>query len=166
MSAQDSIRSRERIRREGQVGNTVHDPYRERHKPKEPAFCPNCTAVFEHGRWQWKARPAQANEHVCPACHRISDQQPAGYITLQGRFFEAHADEIVALLHNEAARAKSEHPLERIMSIERSDTKVVIHTTDVHLAQRLGDAVRHAYQGELDIQYAVDEYLVRVYWTR
>jgi hypothetical protein len=52
------------------------------------------------------------------------------------------------------------------MSTERSDTKTVIQTTDVHLARRLGDAVHHAYQGELDIQYARDDYVVRVYWTR
>ena len=163
MSTQDKVRSRERIRR---IEDSVHDPYRERYKPKGPAYCPSCGAVYEDGRWQWKARPDHANEHVCPACRRIQDQQAAGYVTLQGRFYDTHANEIVALLQHEEAQARAEHPLERFMSLERTDHKTVIRTTGVHLARRLGDAIHHAYQGQLDIQYAPDEFLVRIYWTR
>jgi NMD protein affecting ribosome stability and mRNA decay len=166
MSAQDRVRSHERINGERRIENPVHDPYRERYRPEAPAYCPDCGVVYHGGRWEWKGRPRDAHEHVCPACHRIRDQQAAGHVTLQGRFYDTHADEIVALLHNEEARAKAEHPLERIMSIERTDHKTVIRTTDVHLARRLGDAIHHAYQGQLDIQYARDEYLVRVNWTR
>lgn len=166
MSTQETIRSRPRIHRDRLIEDTEHDAYREHQKPREPALCPGCGAVLEHGHWQWKIRPDGASEHVCAACRRIRDQQPAGYVTLQGRFFEAHAEEILGLLHNEELRAKSEHPLERVMSTERSEKKTIIQTTDVHLARRLGDALHHAYRGELDIQYARDDYVVRVYWTR
>ena len=38
--------------------------------------------------------------------------------------------------------------------------------TDVHLAKRIGDAVRSAYHGNLETKYSRDEYLVRVNWTR
>jgi hypothetical protein len=166
MSGTDNIRSRERLHRDRQIDDVVHDPYRERYKPKAPAFCPTCGAVYQDGHWQWLSHPAHAHEHVCPACHRISDRQPAGYVTLQSQFHDKHVEEMIALIRHEEARAKAEHPLERIMAVERLEHETSIQTTDVHLARRLGDAVHHAYQGQLEIQYAQDQYLVRIYWTR
>jgi hypothetical protein len=41
-----------------------------------------------------------------------------------------------------------------------------VTTTDVHLPQRIGRALERAWQGELDIQYAGDEYSVRARWRR
>lgn len=166
MGTHDRIRSRERVHRDRQIEEYVHDPYRERYKPSEPSACPSCSAVFEQGRWQWKARPANANEHICPACHRIRDQFPAGYVTLVGSFFEGHKETILQLMRNEEERAKAEHPLERIIDIQTQDAKTIVRTTDLHLARRLGDAVHSAYQGELEVKYSPDEYLVRVYWSR
>ena len=32
------------------------DPYRARGKPRGPASCPDCRAVFARGRWTWLAR--------------------------------------------------------------------------------------------------------------
>jgi len=110
--------------------------------------------------------PPDANEHICPACHRIRDQFPAGYVTLAGSFFEAHKETILQLMRNEEERAKAEHPLERIIDIQTQDAKTIVRTTDLHLARRLGDAVHSAYQGELEVKYSPDEYLVRVYWSR
>ena len=162
----DSTRSRERIHRDRQIEDYVHDPYRERYKPREPAVCPICGVVFEHGRLHWKARPANANEHICPACHRIHDQLPAGYLTLSGSFFEEHKEPILQLIKNDELQAKAEHPLERIIDIQTEDGKLVVRTTDLHLAKRLGDAVHSAYQGDLETKYSQDEYLVRVYWSR
>jgi hypothetical protein len=166
MSTHDKIRSHERFHRDRQIEEYLHDPYRERYKPKEPAVCPHCGVVFEHGRFHWAERPAQANEHVCPACHRIEDRFPAGYLTLSGGFFTANSSSILQLLKNEEARAKAEHPLERIMAIEMQDGGTTVTTTGVHLAKRLGDAVHSAYQGSLETKYSKDEYRVRVAWSR
>jgi hypothetical protein len=52
------------------------------------------------------------------------------------------------------------------MGIEDQPDKIVITTTDVHLARRIGEAVHHAYQGDLDVKYSPDEYMVRVSWSR
>jgi hypothetical protein len=166
MDPHDKPRSRERLHLDRQIEDYVHDPYHERYKPTEPAVCPICGVVFEHGRLHWKGRPANANEHICPACHRIRDQLPAGYLTLAGEFFEAHRETILQLINNEEQRAKAEHPLERIMDIQTEEGKVFVRTTDLHLAKRLGDAVHSAYQGDLETKYSRDEYLVRVYWSR
>ena len=166
MTNHENPRGHERHRLDRQIEETVHDPYKERHKPPEPAVCPTCGVVFEHGRWHWKAKPASAQEHVCPACRRVKDEYPAGYVSLEGDFLREHRDELLHLVRNEEKRAKDEHPLERIMDIRQDGDKTVVTTTDLHLARRIGDALHHAYQGNLEIKYSPDEYLVRVYWSR
>jgi hypothetical protein len=166
MSSHDPGRGQERQRKDRTIEEVVHDPYQERYKPRDPAACPDCGAVFNHGRWRWMPKPAAAHDHLCPACRRTQEKFPAGYVTLEGEFFDAHRDEILHLARNEEQRAKSHHPLERIMDIQQKGGKTVVSTTDLHLARRIGDAVHHAYQGTLDIKYAPDEYLVRVFWKR
>jgi len=166
MGTHDQVRSQDRQRRDRQIEEYVHDAYRARYKPKEPAVCPTCGVMFEHGTWSWKPRPEGAHEHVCPACQRTQDKFPAGYVTLEGEFLKAHRDEILHLVRNEESRTKPEHPLERIMAIEEDGGKTVVTTTDLHLARRIGDALHHAYQGNLETKYSPDEYLVRVYWSR
>ena len=166
MTNPENPRGHERQRGDRQIEEVVHDPYKERHKPPEPALCPSCGVVFEHGRWHWKARPANAQEHLCPACRRVKDRYPAGYVSLEGSFLQEHRDELLHLVRNEEKRAKDEHPLERIMDIRQDGDKTLVTTTEVHLARRIGDALHHAYQGNLQIKYSPDEYLVRVYWSR
>lgn len=61
---------------------------------------------------------------------------------------------------------RAEHPLKRIMAIEQQKDSVLVTTTDIHLARGIGEALRHAYQGELDLKYNADEHLLRVHWSR
>ena len=152
--------------RDRQVEEVVHDPYMARSKPPEPALCPECGVVYHKGRWQRAARPVKAHEHLCPACQRIKDRYPAGYVTLTGEFLGAHRDEIRHLIRNEEQQEAANHPLQRIMDITEEGGVTSVTTTDVHLARRIGEALHHAYQGKLDIKYSQDEYLVRVDWTR
>jgi hypothetical protein len=166
MSSHDPGRGQERQRKDRTIEEVVHDPYQERYKPRDPAACPDCGAVFNHGHWRWMPKPAEAHDHLCPACRRTQEKFPAGYVTLEGEFFDAHRDEILHLARNEEQRAKGDHPLERIMDIQQEGGKTVVSTTDLHLARRIGDAVHHAYQGTLDIKYSPNEYLVRVFWQR
>lgn len=166
MDTNDQVQGQQRSRRDRQIEETVHDAYRDRYRPREPAVCPTCGVVYEHGTYRWTARPAGAHEHECPACRRIADRYPAGYVTLEGEFFLAHRQEIMGLVHNEAERARAEHPLERIMGIEERDGVALITTTDVHLPRRIGDSLHRAYRGESEIKYARDDYQVRVSWRR
>jgi hypothetical protein len=166
MGTHDQVRSHDRQRRDRQIEEQVHDPYKARYKPREPAVCPTCGVVYEHGVWHWKGRPDGAHEHICPACQRTRDNLPAGYLTLEGEFLAGHREEIMQLVGNEEARAKAEHPMERILAIQQEGSRTVVTTTDLHLARRIGDALRHAYQGALEIKYSPDEYLVRVFWSR
>lgn len=153
------------VRRDRLWQEQIHDAYKTRGKLPEPTVCSQCGAIFHEGRWQWGKAPADAHPGICPACHRIHDHFPAGFLTLEGPFFQSNRDEIMRLVHNEEQRERAEHPLKRIMDIEESDGEVLVTTTDIHLARRIGEAVHHAYQGELEFHYNPDENLLRVHWT-
>lgn len=157
-----------RGRQDRLIKERVHDPYMTRSKPVEPTVCPECAVVFSGGRWQWLTeRPVNANEELCPACQRIRDKIPAGYLTLSGAFFSEHRDEIMHLVQNKVKAQKNEHPMKRLMDIEnQQDGGVVLTFTDVHLPRGVGEAIEHAYEGQLDIQYTDEAGIVRVYWRR
>lgn len=166
MAKPGQMRGQERQRKDRQIEEVVHDPYLERHKPSGSAVCPSCGVLFEKGRWRWMPVPAGAKAHLCPACHRVRDEYPAGYVTLSGSFLSEHRDEILGLVRNEETRARNEHPLERIIQISEVDGEMTITTTDIHLPRRIGEALKHAWKGELELKYAPDEYRIRVHWRR
>jgi NMD protein affecting ribosome stability and mRNA decay len=143
-----------------------HDPYQSNGKYKEPTVCGDCHAVFHGGRWQWAGAPQGAHKARCPACRRTRDKLPAGTATLTGAFFDAHRDEMLALVRHVAAREQAEHPLHRIMHIEEAPNGVVVTTTDIHSPQRIAEALKHAYHGDFNLSYGHDEYTVRVNWQR
>lgn len=154
------------VRRDQLRQERVHDTYKLQHKLPEPAACPECGVVYHGGRWQWGTMPAGAHAVVCPACHRIRDRFPAGYVDVGGAFFAARRDELMALLHSHEAKEKAEHPLARIMAVEDTADGVLVTTTDIHLARDLGEALHHAYQGELEFHYNDAENRLRVHWRR
>jgi len=145
----------------------VDDSYKSRGKFADGTQCPSCGAVFHTGKWSWQAKPGQSRQAVCPACHRIADGVAAGYVRLEGGFLARHRGEILDLVRNVEQREKAEHPLQRIMNIvDEDDGAVLITTTDTHLARGVGEAVRHAYQGHLELKFGEDENWIRVRWQR
>ena len=154
------------IRRDRLPLETVMDSYKARGKLSEPTVCPDCGAVFQAGRWQWLARPKDAHQTTCPACHRIRDHFPAGYVSLSGDFFAQHEQEVMQLIHNREAQEKPRHPMQRIMAIEKTKHGTQVTTTDIHLARGIGEALHHAYQGGLEFHYNSDQNLLRVEWNR
>lgn len=143
-----------------------HDPYHSKNKLKEPTVCPVCSAVYHKGRWLWGRIPEDAHKTVCPACHRIHDKVPAGFLTISGDFYQQHKVEISSLIRNLEEQEKNKHPLKRVMGIEDIDNKTIFTFTDAHLTREVGDALHHAYQGELDYQYTDEDIMLRVNWKR
>lgn len=154
------------VSREQLFQELVHDSYKAGRKLREPTRCPDCGAVYEKGRWIWGTAPAAAHEVRCPACHRIHDKFPAGFLTLQGAFLEGHRDEILQLMRNHEAREKAEHPLQRIMAVSEDSVGVTITTTDAHLARDLAQALHKAYKGALEFHYNKADNLLRAAWSR
>ena len=154
------------ISRDKLLQELVHDSYKAGRKLREPTCCPDCGAVFQNGRWKWAVAPASAHREKCPACHRVHDKFPAGFVALKGAFLQAHRDEILHLLRNHEAKENAEHPLQRIMAVVDADDGKMVTTTDTHLARDLAQALHHAYKGELEFHYNKDENLLRATWTR
>jgi NMD protein affecting ribosome stability and mRNA decay len=154
-------------RRDRLIQEARHDPYRAVRKPSEPTACPSCGAVFRKGRWRDASASADAARRLCPACQRIADDYPAGYVTLEGSFLDEHRDEILGIALNVESREKTEHALKRIIAIESgANGGLVITTTDPQLARAIGEAIHAAYAGDLSYAYAKNEDLLRVTWRR
>jgi NMD protein affecting ribosome stability and mRNA decay len=142
------------------------DAYVSTRKPSGPTVCPTCKAVFMEGRWTWQRPPSDAAEMSCPACQRIRDEFPAGYVTIRGEFLKEHRDEIIALITSKEDREKATHPLQRIMAIEDVREGLQVTTTDSLLARGIGEALHDAYKGDLKLRYSRDENLLRAVWKR
>lgn len=154
------------VRHDRLIQEREHDTYKAREKLPEPTVCPDCGAVFHNGRWQWAPRPESAHQERCPACHRIHDKFPAGHVHLTGDFLGQHREDLLHLVKKQGELEGAEHPLERIMGIEDEDGGVYVTTTSIHLARRIGEALHHAYHGDLDFHYNDEEKLLRVHWRR
>ncbi|AIC20116.1 ATPase [Pseudomonas sp. SK3(2021)] len=147
----------------------IHDPYYLQ-RIEGSAICSQCGAVYQAGNWTWK-RPENTVIHdaqtvTCPACRRTEDNMPAGTLRLSGGFLLKHRDEIVHLLENTEKKEKADHALERIINLSDATDELIVTTTGIHLANRLGHALVAAFKGHSDYQYSDDEYGVSVNWTR
>ena len=152
------------LRREQVMKQANEDSYRADAKLPDPTRCPKCGAVYLKGRWTWKRAPAHADVHPCPACERIADHFPAGYVTLKGKFDPELRTQLLNLVKAREAHAASEHPLQRIMAVDDVPGGIRVTTTDGHLARGIGRALHEAFQGSLEINYSRDEHLVRAIW--
>jgi NMD protein affecting ribosome stability and mRNA decay len=153
-------------RRDRLLRELEHDPYHAKVKLKEPSVCRDCGAIYHRGRWSWDAAPEGAHEVLCPACQRVRDRVPAAFLSVGGPFFEEHREEILNLIDNNIERERAEHPLKRLMDRETRDGEVVFTFTDAHLARGIGEALHSACEGELDYEYAKEDIMLRVRWSR
>lgn len=142
------------------------DSYHDELKHSDPATCPRCRATYLKGRWTWQPAPADAESITCPACQRLEDNFPAGYVTIKGEFFASHRDEILSVVTARAERASAEHPLQRIIGMQDVARGVLVTTTDAHLARGIGVALKDAFKGDLELKFSRDENLVRATWSR
>ena len=143
-----------------------NDAYKANEKLSEPTVCPKCSAVYHEGRWQWIDSPNNPRLKICPACKRIDDKFPAGFVTLEGDFFNKNCEEIRRMIQQHAEHERIEHPLKRIIAMDKQGDAMLVTTTDTHLARGIGEALRHAYQGKLIIDHVPGENLARVHWIR
>ncbi len=153
-------------RRDRLVQPHDHDPYRPKGKLSDPTGCPTCGAAFREGRWTWRTAPAGSPEAVCPACRRIQDDYPAGYLRLEGDFLGEHEADLRGLIEHVEERERREHPLKRVMAIREEEGGLLVTTTDAQLAHAIASALHKAYRGDLESRWADDENLLRATWRR
>jgi len=155
-------------RKDRMIQERRHDVYYRRNKLASPACCPQCGLMFINGRWlrQETAPSDEADLVLCPACRRIADNYPAGYVEVRGPFFQSHRQQIINLIRNTEEREKNDHPLERIMDIKREQDHLLVTTTGIHIARRIGQALESAYKGNLTMQYTDSDQSIRLSWER
>ena len=154
------------LRGEQVMQQITDDSYHSEVKLPDPTRCPECDATYLKGRWTWKKAPLEAKVHRCPACQRIHDQFPAGYVTLKGKFDPEFRMQAVNFMRAREMHAKSEHPLQRIIAVEDVPGGIRVTTTSGHLASGIAHALRDAFQGSVDLRYSKDEHLVRATWRK
>lgn len=162
------------IRQDRLLKQKRNDVYVTGSKISESTWCNKCGAVFFNGRWAWIEKPENIHDvqmHgrasvLCPACRRINDNYPAGFIELQGLFYDEHREEILHLISNLETQEKRMHPLERLISVDQGKKITVVTTTGIHLARRIGEALYHSYKGEYSFRYAAADKSIRVFWRR
>ena len=148
---------------------------RPRRATTEPAYCPGCGAVYVKRHWSHLAsarvqagktgRPLEVR--VCPSCRRAQSGAPHGFLHVDGEFFTSHRGDIEQLLHNEVKRARVEHPLDEALTWETLvGDGLLVTTTTEHLAQRLGRALRSAYDGDLHFGFSHENKLAHIWWRR
>jgi hypothetical protein len=96
----------------------------------------------------------------------MSTHSKKGLVTIKGPFKDTRQEQIIGIVKNTEEKEKKEHPLSRIMAIESQPDGLVISTTDTHLPRRIGEELKHACHGEMELYYDQDEQFVRVIWTR
>jgi hypothetical protein len=143
-----------------------HGAYRGDVRLPEGAMCPACHASVRDGQWQWLAAAPGAIHVRCPACRRIDDDFPAGFVSIEGDFFERHRVELMNLVQTRANRAVADHPLRRLMRSSDTPEGVLLATTDTHLARQIGTELRDTYGGTVSFSYESDQEMLRVYWAR
>jgi hypothetical protein len=144
----------------------IRDPYQDQATMAEPSACSECGAVYKEEHWQWVTPPMHALQTRCPACRRIDDKAPAGYVLIEGPFVQEHRDELINAIRTLEKVEKAAHPLQRIMDIKEHGGKLHVTTTDIHLARAIGEALQDTWQGKLDFNYTDADYLLRVSWQR
>ena len=162
------VNKNNRMEEQGQRTPRSLDAYQDKDGVKGTAYCA-CGAVFRNKRWVQEISGVARQEGqiiVCPACHRITDQNPAGIISLSGDFYAGHEDEINNLVTNTAQNSAAKNPLGRVMDIHKEKEGVTITTTDVKLAQKIGRMVFKAHGGKLHYTWSHAGPPVRVTWRR
>ena len=144
----------------------ANDAYRPDHKLAEHTTCPQCHASIRDGQWQWLEADVGAAKTVCPACRRIHDGFPAGYVSVEGDFFANHRVELLALVQQHATQATAEHPMWRLMRTDDTPEGVMFTTTDTHLAREIGGALHDEYGGNVNYSFSNAHELLRVHWNR
>lgn len=150
--------------------DTEKDPYLPKLSTGGMAFCGKCGAIYKGKRWSLSpvaaAPDKKAVKVLCPACRKIKDRFPGGFVTIKGSFLKAHKQEMLNLIRNKELRACYLNPLERIIKITEKNKEIEIQTTTEKLAQRIGQMLKKTFSGNVEYKWSSDVKLARVLWNR
>lgn len=165
--------SRITVEEKGQRAARSTDVYMSDLGSKEVAVCTGCKALYWNKRWYpdesistGLSNDMVRTEVLCPACHRIKDNNPAGIVTYSGSYLAEHQQEILNTIKNSEEKSRIKNPLARIMEIRQEGDSLTVNTTDDKLAQKLGRDIYKAHSGNLEYKWSREHNFVRVHWSR
>lgn len=153
-------------RHEQRTPERHEDPYRLDAKMPDPVECPVCEATYYEGRWTWHRRPTRVPQVKCPACRRVEDNMPAAVVRIGGAWFLEHRVDVTDRVLAVEARERTQHPLQRIVSMRDADGGIEVATTDPHLARAIAVALHDAFKGEMEMHYPAGGGLPCARWMR
>ncbi|MDR4471372.1 MAG: ATPase [Nitrospira sp.] len=138
-----------------------HDSYKMPGKLKEPTVC-TVRRPLPKGRWTWEAKPADAEPITCPACLRIQDKNPKGFVTLKRDLHDPASRSGDGADSQYRGAGKSSTPWLASWRSKTGPRGWSSSATPIAPAHR--QRLKHAHHGELDIRDQ-DEEFVRITWT-
>ena len=134
-------------------------------------ICPRCHAISVQKRWfldedrfQKLSTAPGVQLVICPGCLRIERQMYDGVVTLRSHLLLRNKAQALAMIRHAEDRARITNPFSRLASVVDHGDEIDILTTTCWLAEQIGKAFHHAFQGQLELQPLSDEKFVRVYW--
>ena len=76
--------------------------------------------------------------------------------------FEVDRDDILRLARNIEVRESAEHPIERLMDVQRVDGELEITTTGLHLARCIASALKRRFHDHVRTEYTDEKGLIRL----
>jgi hypothetical protein len=95
----------------------------------------------------------------------LPKDNPAGTISMSGRFVTEHKHEILELVRNVEEGHRAAHPEDHLIEIkDEKDGSVVITFTSAPLARSVAETLYRAHWGELDTTYTDQRERVHITW--
>ncbi|MFH0830655.1 MAG: hypothetical protein V1895_01180 [Parcubacteria group bacterium] len=141
--------------------------------PSGEYFCPICRSVFFRKSWHNdERRYLSLAQHLelarkCPACHKTEFDLPEGVVTLSALdgLPRERREELINLVRHIGERARARDPMDRIYKGLDKGNEMQIFTTENQLAIAIGNEVKRAMGGDLNVDFAHRENeIARVVW--
>jgi hypothetical protein len=135
--------------------------------------CPACHAILKDTVWFVdEALYCQLEEQagvwpaLCPGCLRVARGIHQGEVLLQSRLLVPSKSAALHLIGIEEERTRCSDPGSRLTAVEDNGDQIKVLTTTPLLAERIGQAFRKAYEGDLEIERQRQGGSCRVLWRR
>ncbi len=167
----DNTRDRNEIRKEKSEPHRMQPS--EELSPEGEYFCKECKAVFHTKAWhnderRYKVLSADPSlGRTCPACRKAALDLPEGIVTLSAleSLDPKRVEELYNLVRNIGDRARKRDPMDRIIKFTNKGSEAIIYTSENQLAVAIGNEVKRAYGGDLNIDFGSrDKEIARVVW--
>lgn len=136
-------------------------------------ICGRCSAVYDGHKWYDDVdlhseleRGGTAEISLCPGDERLEKRRVDGVVTLNGEFLRKHKTEAVNLIHNISEKHRKRNIAARLLEVKEENGGIVVETTEVTLAEKIGKEFERAFSGSLNIDWLHGAEFVRVNWKR